>query len=83
MRHTKYIVTFQDGNTHTVSAYYMAAAVILAQAKQIEIHKSIIPIKVVEFTTAKIRKVYSPVYHFKAHRIDRALPTERMSFEQA
>jgi len=61
----------------------MAAAVILAQAKQINLGKSIIPIKVVEFTTSKIRKTYSPVYHFKAHEIKGAIPTERMSFDTA
>lgn len=81
MKQTKYTVSFQDGNEHTVYAFYMAAGVILAQAKQIALSKSIIPIKVVEFSSKTNRKVYSPVYHFKAHEIKRALHTEKMSFE--
>ncbi|MCA9386381.1 hypothetical protein KC717_07090 [Candidatus Dojkabacteria bacterium] len=81
MKQTKYIVTFRDGSSHTVYAYYMAAGVILAQAKQIEKSKSIIPIKVVEFLNKTNRKVYSPVYHFKAHEIQREMRTEKMSFE--
>lgn len=82
MKQTKYIVTFQDGNEHTVYAYYMAAGVILAQAKQIALSKSIIPIKVVEFTSRTNRKAYLPIYHFKAHRIERAIRTEKLSFEK-
>jgi hypothetical protein len=81
MKQTKYIITFQDGNEQTICAFYMAAAVILAQAKQIEKAKSIIPIKVVEFVSKTNRKVYSPVYHFKAHEIQRALHKEKISFE--
>lgn len=67
MKETKYIVKFQDGSQHGISAYFMAAAVILAQAKQIELGKGILPSEVIEFNSRKDIKSYYPIYHFKAY----------------
>jgi len=69
MRPTKYIVTFQDGNTHTVSAYYMAAAVILAQAKRIEANKSILVKEVEEFVTQIETRTFIPKHGNKAYEM--------------
>lgn len=69
MKPTKYKVHFQDGTERTVEAYYMAAALILAQAEQLKSKKTIIPIKVDEYSTQTKYVSYHPVYQFRAHKL--------------
>lgn len=65
---TNYTIFFHDGASYELSANYMAAAVIQAQAIQIKKGKTDIrPCKVHEYKNAKEYTIYRPVWHFSAH----------------
>ena len=70
MKKTKYTIFFQDGTQQVAEADYMAAGLILAQAKQLEKKKSIIPITIHEYVNKVDYLAYSPLYHFKAHQVN-------------
>ncbi|MFA7327828.1 MAG: hypothetical protein WC121_14260 [Candidatus Kapaibacterium sp.] len=67
MEQTKYRVHFQDGHQYVVYSYMMAAALIIAQNKQIEKKKTIICTQIDEYQSKNNYIPYSPLTHFSAY----------------